>query len=202
VVLKPETTPLGKFLFVLAFATVWNGFIGIFGYLIFFAPSHSDVPIFAKIFVGLFAGIGLILIAGVFGSFFALFNPRVRVSSRANSVPLGGEFQFQWSIGRHAQRIRKLRIAVEGCEQTTERRGKHVHTATQLFARLPVFETIDSEIPTEGQGRVVIPAGLMHTFNGRHNKIIWRLRIHGDIPGLPAVVDVYQINVLPHRVAT
>src|SRR5581483_10655815 len=67
--LKSQGTPLGKFFFTLFFALFWNGFMSIFAYMTF-SPSHSaGVPIIAKIFVGFFCLIGLLIAAGVIGAF-------------------------------------------------------------------------------------------------------------------------------------
>ena len=201
VALKPQNTPLGKVLGMLFFAIVWNGFISIFFYLAFFSSSHNSIPIFVKIFVGLFCLIGLLIIAGTVSSFLALFNPQVLLSARTNSVPLGGEFQFQWSIRGRAEKFRKVRVVLEGREEATYQSGKNVSTATQVFAEIPVFETMDHEIMSQGQGRVVIPAGLVHSFKGRHNRIIWRLRVRGEIPHWSDIEEDFTINVLPHGAA-
>ncbi|MEP6668289.1 MAG: DUF3592 domain-containing protein [Chthoniobacter sp.] len=200
--LKPETTPLGKFFLVLFFALFWNGFMSIFVYLTF-SPSHShSVPIFAKIFVGFFCLIGLVIALGAIGAFTALFNPRVRLSARTNAVPLGGEFQFQWNVTGRAGRLHNIRILLEGREQTVSRSGDSLQTHTQTFAEIPIFQAMADEALNQGQGRVSIPAGLMHSFNGPHNKIVWRIRVSGDVPRFPKVEEDYPINVLPRGKTT
>jgi hypothetical protein len=68
----------------------------------------------------------------------------------------------------------------------------------QVFAEIPVFETMEHETLSQGEGRVVIPPGLMHSFNGRHNRITWWLRVRGEIPRRPDVEEDFPINVLPH----
>jgi len=201
VALKPQVTPLGKFIGMLLFALLWDGVIGVFVYVTFFSPNHASAPFLAKAFVGVFALIGLVIAGGAIGSFLALFNPRVRLTARTGAVPLGGEFQFQWSLAGRTEKLRKIRIVLEGREETVRRHGKHTETATQVFAEIPVVETSDHEILAEGQGRVVIPPGLMHTLNGRHNRILWRLRVRGEIPHWPDLVEDYPVIVLP-RTAT
>jgi hypothetical protein len=198
VALKPEATPFGKFLFMLGFATFWNGFIGIFFYLTFLQPGRADVGIFPKIFVGIFSFIGLLLIGGVFGTFFALFYPKVRLRSRASAVALGGEFPFQWDIGGRVERLRTFRIVLEGREETVIRRGKSTEIRREVFTEMVVVEAADREILAEGQGRVVIPAGSMHTFHGRNNKIVWHLRVRGEILHLANLEEDFEILVLPH----
>jgi hypothetical protein len=198
--LKPETTPFRKFLFMLVFASLWNGFIGCLFYLTFLQPGRAHVPIFIEAFVGLFSLIGLLLLGGVVGSFLALFYPRVRLLSRASAVALGGEFQFEWSIGGRVERLRRFRIILEGREETVCRSGKNTETRNQIFAEMVVVETADREILAQGQGRVTIPAGLMHTFHGRNNKVVWHLRVRGEIPHLAELAEDFEILVLPRSV--
>jgi hypothetical protein len=200
--LKPQSTPLGTFFVMLFFAVFWNGFVSVFFYLVFRAPGHASVPIVAKVFVGFFGLIGLLIAAGVIGSFRALFNPRILLSARTNAVPLGGEFQFQWNIRGRADKLHKIRMVLEGQEEAVSRRGKSVQTFTQVFAEIPIFETMDNETLSQGQNRVTIPAGLMHSFNGRHNKVLWRIRVRAEVPHSPGIEESFPIDVLPHAATT
>lgn len=195
-VLKPKSTPVANFVGILIAAFLWNGFVSVFIYLVFF---HADekAPLFAKIIISLFGLIGLILILGVFSSFLALFNPRIRITAHSMAVPLGGEFQFTWVVTGRSGRLRKLRVVLEGREEATYRRGTDTSTDTKVFAEIPVFETGEREFLAQGSARVVVPPALMHTFDSGNNKILWRLRVRGEIPRWPDVDDEYPITVLP-----
>ena len=37
----------------------------------------------------------------------------------------------------------------------------------------------------------------MHTFYGRQNKIMWRIRVHAELPHWAPIEEDYPINVLP-----
>lgn len=195
-VLKPKHTPAAKFAGLLVFALIWNGFISVFFYFVFLAEDRS-VPIFAKIIVGLFALIGVAIIVGVIRSFLALFNPRIRLTAQATIVPLGGELHFSWTVTGRSGALSKLRIIFEGREEATYRRGTNTSTDTKVFAEIPVFETSEREFFSQGNARVVVPPALMHTFEARNNKVLWRLRVIGEIPRWPDVEDEYPITVLP-----
>jgi hypothetical protein len=197
VVLKPKHTPLMKFLGMLAFAIIWNGFIGVFVYLCFFATDAKTVPFFAKAIVSLFALIGVAIVFGVGGSFLALFNPRIRLTAQTTAIPLGGELLFTWAVSGRTGMLNKLRVVFEGREEATYKRGTSTSTDTQVFAEIPVFETAEREFLSQGSARVAVPANSMHTFEGRHNKVLWRLKVHGEIPRWPDVDDEYPITVLP-----
>lgn len=197
--LKSQLSPLGKFAGVLFFALFWNGFMSVFVYLAFFARGHGSTPFLAKAFIFVFVGIGLLILLAAIGSFMALFNPRVLLSARTNAVPLGGVYQFEWRVKGRATRLRKMRIVLEGREETWSPSGKSQQSVTQVFAEIPIVQTMDQEsVDGQGQGRVTIPAGLMHSFNSVHNKIVWRLHVHAEVAHFPAVDEDYLLNVLPH----
>jgi hypothetical protein len=195
--LKPKQTPLAKFLTITAFAAFWNGFIGIFVYFVFLAEDAKNVPFFAKAIVSLFALIGVALIIGVLGDFLALFNPRIQLTALRTRVPLGGELQFSWKIGGQSGSLRKLRFVLEGREEVTYRRGTSTSMESKVFAEIPVFETTERELLTQGSARVVVPASLMHSFESGNNKVLWQLKVQGEIPRWPDVTGEYPITVLP-----
>jgi hypothetical protein len=198
-VLKPKYTPVAKFVGVLIGALVWNGFIGVFGYFVFLAEDRK-APLFAQIIIGLLALVGVALIAAVFYNLLALFNPRIRLTAPTTTVALGGEFQFTWAVSGRSGMLRKMRVVFEGREEATCRRGTSSTTDTNVFAEIPVFETSEREFLSQGSARVVVPPGLMHTFESSNNKVLWRLRVRGEIPRWPDVDDEYPITVLPQPV--
>jgi hypothetical protein len=195
-VLKPHYTPVAKFVGILIGAIVWNGFMSFFIYMVFFSDD-KQVPLFAKIIVGILALVGVGLIVGVFYNFLALFNPRIRITAPTTVVPLGGELHLTWTVSGRTGMLRKLRIIFEGREEATYKRGTNTATDTQVFAAIPVFETSEREFLAQGSARVAVPANLMYTFEARSNKVLWRLKVQGEIPRWPDVADEYPITVLP-----
>jgi len=200
--LKPRMTPMGKFITTLILGLVWNGFMSIFVYFVFLGPNHSSTPLFAKIIVGLFSLIGVLIILGVIGSFLALFNPRIVLRARTDAVPLGGDFQFEWKTRGRVDKLHKLRIVLIGREDATHQAGKSSQTFSQVFAEIPVVETVDQQIASQGQARVSIPAGLMHSFHGSSNRISWRLEVKGEIPKWPDIDQEHTLQVLPQGAVT
>jgi hypothetical protein len=195
--LKPAVTPLGKFMGVLAFNLIWNGVVGVFVYVVFFDKGAGHAPFFAKAIICLFALIGVLCLFAAAGAFLALFNPRVRLTAPATRVPLGGEFSFSWNVTGRTGMLRKLTIVLEAREEAIYKRGTQTSTDTKIFARIPIVETSDRELLLRGNARVAVPAALMHTFEATHNKVLWRLKVSGEIPRWPDVADEYPIVVLP-----
>ena len=195
--LKPKYTPLVKFLGMLAFCVVWNGFIGIFFHLVFLADDARKVPFFAKAIVGLFSLIGVLILFGAFRSFLAIFNPRLRLTAGSAGIPLGGVLQLEWEIDGRAERFTKLRIVLEGSEEATYRRGTDTSTDTDVFLEIPVLDSTDRADFRSGSARITVPAGAMHTFIAPNNKVLWRLRVEGTIARFPDVKDEYPVTILP-----
>jgi hypothetical protein len=42
----------------------------------------------------------------------------------------------------------------------------------------------------------------MHSFESSHNKIIWKVKLHGDIPRWPDVSETYTLNIVPKELCS
>jgi hypothetical protein len=195
--LKPKSTPLAKFLGLTVFALVWNGFISVFVYFVFLSHEARQAPFFAKAIVAILALAGIGILVGAFMAFLALFNPRVRLTAQSNLVPLGGELLFSWTVTGRSGVFQKLRFVLEGREEVTYQRGTSTSTESKVFFSSPVFESTEREFLSQGNARIAVPANLMHTLEGRCNKVLWQLKVHGEIARWPDVSDEYPITVLP-----
>ncbi len=197
VVLRPQQSRVAKFVFLLIFAIVWNGFIGFFFYLE--ATGSSGGGFFVKAFFGLFGIAGLGLVWAVVHQLLGIFNPIVRLTASGQSIPLGRVLRLEWTVEGHAAKLRRLRIVLEGREEATYRRGTDTHTDRKVFTRLILLESTDPAQIASGVEDFPIPAGTMHTFDGRHNKVLWRLHISGEIPRWPDIDDEYPVTILPQQ---
>ena len=194
--LKPASTPLAGFIFLLIFALVWNGIT--WGILL----SMPRGEWFGRIFLGIFVVIGGALGVGVIYSFLALFNPRPVLTASAPAVPLGGTLDVRWRFTGNVRRLVHLAITLEAHEEATYRRGTTTTTDKNVFAILPLIETADRAQINGGSAKVTIPGDLIHTFTAMNNKIVWTLRLAGDIPKWPDVSAEFPITVLPREAAT
>ena len=195
--LKPKQTPLVKFFGILALAVFLNAFIGVFFYLVFLADDADRVSFFAKAIVGIFSLLAVAMIAAVFNSFLALFNPRVRLTASSAEIPLGGTLQLDWQIDGRADKFTRLKILLEGREEATYRRGTDTSTDTHVFLEIPLFDSTDRAAFRSGSAQIAVPADSMHTFIAPNNKVLWRLRVEGQIPRFPDVKDEYPVTILP-----
>jgi hypothetical protein len=180
-------------------AVFWNGFISVFLFLIIKDWRSGQGSCGPVLIMVPFVAVGIVLIGSIFYYFLALFNPRATVTLSRTVVPLGGGGEVQWQFGGMTGRIRKLTLALRGTEEATSQRGKNSHTERRLFYNAELFSTEnDLEVP---YGRVdfTIPGEMMHSFEARNNKIIWKIEMHGKINTWPDIQEEYKITVAPHR---
>ncbi len=52
-----------------------------------------------------------------------------------------------------------------------------------------------------GSAEIRIPVDTMHSFMGEHNKIIWAIHVHGDIPRWPDIKEEHRIEIAPMPIA-
>ncbi|MEQ1852994.1 MAG: DUF3592 domain-containing protein, partial [Chthoniobacteraceae bacterium] len=189
--LKPAVPPLTGFLVMLVIALFWNGIV----WAILLSLGKGEW--FGRIFVSLFALIGAGLIALVIYQFLSLFNPRPILTANSTAIPLGGTLEVHWRFTGNVRRLTKLTISLEAREEATYRRGTTTTTDRNVFATLPLTDTTDRGQMSSGTAKVTIPRELMHTLTAPNNKILWTLRVAGDIPKWPNVSAEFIITVLP-----
>jgi hypothetical protein len=134
------------------------------------------------------------------------FDPHPNLKLERGSVELGDAFELDWRFTGPVERLRSLRIILQGREETTvaeQVRGQYgIKQASEKQEHDAFYQ--DSLLTTQSQseavrGRVCVklPRGTMPTFTGEKTKIVWSLRFEGDIAwSLPMKHD-FPINVLP-----
>jgi hypothetical protein len=197
VVLRPQQTRVTKFVGLLIFAIIWNAIIGVFVYLLTVRDPHA--PFFAKLIVGILGLCGLGLIWAVFHQFLALFNPTVRLTASGQAIRLGSPLRLEWMVEGRAAKLHRLRITLEGREEATYRRGTDTHTDRNIFSRFVLLDTDEQARIATGDETFTVPANTMHSFEGRNNKVLWRLHVAGEIPRWPDLDDEYPMTILPQE---
>jgi len=185
---------LGAFLF---FCLFWNGIVSVFVWQVVQGFRHGHPPWFLTVFLVPFVLVGLVLVGVVIHSLLALANPRITVTVLASRLRLGDSVRIAWSASGRVERLRRLRMVLEGQEKATYRRGTDVHTDTRTFRTIPIAELHESSGMRNGEAEIAIPADTMHTFKGQSNQILWHLKLEGDIPRWPDVSDEWELEILP-----
>lgn len=105
------------------------------------------------------------------------------------------EIRFSYAI--NGNRVRNLKIMLEGQEAATYRRGTNTRTDTSIFYKDVVLDLEDSKVQQRGIVKLTVPSDSMHSFDSGNNKILWQLVVSGDIPRYPDIKDNYPITVRP-----
>jgi hypothetical protein len=197
VALEPSAGPFRKFVVILLLALFWNGIVSVFVWQAVKGWRSGRPDGCLTVFIVPFVLVGLLMVWGVFHQFLALFNPRPRVLLSSRSIPLGGSASVDWSFSGAAGRIAKLRISVEGREECRYRRGTDVHTDKDTFATIVVAETSGAAAGASGQATFRIPADTMHSWAASNNKVVWTLKLVGEIPSWPDVAEEFDLAVRP-----
>lgn len=188
----------GRLVGIILVAAFWNG-------IVFFALSQELQGGFelgcSTLFLIPFVLIGLAMLPGIPYYFLALFNPRPVVTLHASRLRLGDCCQISWSWSGAQRRLSRLRIFLEGQEQATYRRGTDSTTRKEAFARVEVLDSPDVTRIGQGSASLEIPAHTMHSFDGGNNKIVWELKIEGEIARWPDVREDHELVIEPREEA-
>lgn len=195
VTLKPAKSRLGGFIAMLLFTLVWDGIVGVALWAV-----YRDGKLFhdgcITVFLGVFALVGVLLLIALPGQFLALFNPRAELVLSAPIAP-GAPAALAWRFEGATSRISRLTMQIEGREEATYRRGTDSVTDKRTFARLSLLDTTDPNQMVAGETAVLLPADTMHSFKSSHNKIVWTLKLHGEIARWPDIADEVTLTVYP-----
>jgi hypothetical protein len=199
VVLKPQLSPIGKVMGTLFFALFWNGIVSIFVWQAWKAWQSGRPDWFLSVFLIPFVLVGIASCAFVGHFALALANPRPRVTLQNGEPCLGDELRIDWRFTGRASRLTNLEIFLEGREEATYQRGTDTVTDREVFATLAMVDTgNDWEIP-RGSATLAIPDDTMHTFTAGNNKIIWEIKVKGEIPRWPDVDQNFPVTLHPLR---
>ena len=194
--LKSRTRPVAYLIAIGFFAIFWNGLISVFVWHAYQDWHHGSFPFFG-LFLIPFVLVGLGLAGGALYYLLATFNPRVSLTLNRGAIAVGESADVQWSVAGRHDRIRHLTIRLEAREEATYRRGTDTKTDTNVFASIQLVDTArDIEIRS-GRTRLQVPGGTGPTFRAMHNKVLWLLKVHGEIPNWPDVNEEFEIEVIP-----
>lgn len=197
--LHPRYSPLTKIGCATGLALFWNGIVSVFAYQAVSGWIEGDPDWFLTLFLIPFVLIGLALIGSIVYFLLAAFNPRPVLTVSEGAPRLGERLEVGWRLEGAVRRLRRLEITLEAREEATYRRGTDTHTDRRVFARGRIASTEHSVEMRQGSGSIELPADLVASFDGGSNKVVWCLRVAGDVPRWPDVADEFPLVVRPAR---
>ena len=123
----------------------------------------------------------------------------IKVIDLSRVLHPGAQVTLGWRFHGTASRLRRLRITVEGREEATYRRGTDTHTERRTFVTVVVVDTDDPMRVVQGSASLELPPDTMHSFTASRNKVIWELKVEGDIRFWPDVADSVTLLVYPRE---
>jgi hypothetical protein len=195
--LAPAAGPIAKVVGMVIIAAIWNGIVSIFLWQVVRGFSSGNPEWFLTIFMVPFVLVGLALIAGIFYTALAAFNPRPTLTIVPASPRLGARMRVDWAFSGRARRISHLTIVLEGHEKASYRRGTNTYTDRDVFASVVLVDTSSDWQIARGSADVEIPDDTMHSFASNNNAIVWSLNVHGDIARWPDVAEDFEIEIRP-----
>ena len=143
-----------------------------------------------------FVVVGLVMIGVFFYCLLKLFNPRPILALSSGAVGLGESFEAAWRFTGRYDRIHRLRLMFEGREEATYRRGTSTATDREVFLSIDLIDTTNPAEIRFGKTTVTVPAGAVPSFDGQHNKIVYVIRVIGDIKRWPDVNEEFVVRIL------
>jgi hypothetical protein len=199
-VLEPRLTPMGKVAGALFFSIFWNGIVSIFVWQVWKSWQSGDPEWFPTIFLIPFVLVGLLSFAFVGHFMLALANPRPRLTLTPGQPRLDGPLTLEWRFTGRNEMLTRLRIFLEGREEATYQRGTDTVTDREAFATFDLVNTANQWEMPKGTTDLVIPGDTMHSFEAESNKIIWEIKVEGEIERWPDVSQSFPINLRPIRI--
>ena len=193
-------------------AIAWNAMLAIFAVLCIqgHLSGRSDWLLTALLVP--FAGVSVVITSW----FFRLFRKHLGVGPTAVEVedlPLipGGKYQlYLCQYGKC--RFKKLTVSLVAYEQTTYDQGTDIRTERQEVLRIPALcgtepdeltekfplpLVADPERPLELYCHFSLPFDMMHSFQGEHNAVLWKVVVEGEAQKWPSFCRSFPVVVYP-----
>jgi len=199
--LPSSTSPVWQVVGLLTLCVFWNGIVGLFVYLVGRDHLAGDPNWLATAFLVPFAVVGIVLVFVFFRQLLVTtgVGPTwVEISD--HPLRPGQAYDVLLSqVGR--LRMNRLVMRLICQEEVRYQQGTDTRTETQCVFRQEVFRREDFQIepaaPLEGECRVEIPPGAMHSLAVENNAVKWMLTVEGDVARWPNFSRSFPVIVQP-----
>jgi hypothetical protein len=195
--LRPAMSRRGKLAGLIFVTLFWNGIVSAFLFQVAQEWRGGRSPWFLTIFLTPFVAIGAGFAIAAVRQALALFNLQAELTLTPNEIPVGGTAQLAWTVTGKLENLRCLTIVLEGREEATYRRGTDTKTDRAVFASVPIVTLENHANMQQGGTTLTIPRDAMHSFAASNNKIVWVLRVRGEIPRWPDLDDEFPVHIAP-----
>ncbi len=199
--LNRTDSPWGAVLTAAVVCVFWNGIVGVF--LGFAFWGEPKINWWVAAFMIPFVLIGLLLICLVVACIYqAIVQSRIGDTAvELEALPLIAGQQFQAIVVQKGPlQLRRLSVRMVCDEEAEYRQGTTTSTDTKRVRDLQVYEQFDLIVEREPLAEAFdlrVPADVMHSFEGLHNSIKWKLIVRGEPESWPAYEREFPIVIQP-----
>jgi hypothetical protein len=194
-VLTAEVSPRLRFVAAAVLALFWNGIVQFLVRDVIDGWRYGQRPIFLTVFALPFVATGVGLVVAALRKLLALRNPRPVVTLRPGRLVAGERGELDWELIGAVDRLRRLTFSLEGREQIGA--GGEDGKDTSVFARIAISEDDLVATARYGSVRFEVPADSRPSSVSADRKVVWVLKVHGEIPGWPDLQEELPVGVLP-----
>ena len=203
---RGETTPL---ILSALFATAWNAMLAVLTVLSIQHHLSSRPDWFLTVLLLPFGAVSFYSIRW----FFKLFRRQSGIGPTAveiSDLPLLPGEAYQVYLCQYGRcTFNELRLSLVAFEETTYQQGTDVRTERVEINRIAA--TIDSfsgeppygaepEKPLEMDCHIRLPRDIMHSFQGQHNAVTWKIVVEGNAIKWPSFCRSFPVVVYPRGV--
>jgi hypothetical protein len=197
VVLKPQASPVTKFVGGLLVSIFWNGIVSVFVFQIIQMWRTGDgMKWFLTLFMIPFVLIGLGMIVFTIHSFFGLFSPRVRLRLAHSPLTLGESVELSWEFSGRVDKLRDIRLVLEGREEQDEGSGKNRRTNTDVFYTADIAHFTNVNDIKTGHVLCTIPTGHAPSDSDGRHRIVWVIRLKAQVEFGADLNDEYPLTII------
>ena len=138
-----------------------------------------------------------ILYAAIYYAIVAFFNPKIEVKLTPAAPKLGEIIKLDWTISARREAIVSLTFTLECVEQTRSISSRGKTTNTTVLLSKPLATITQDHSINIGTFSVQLPKDLPPSLGEYRHKIVWILKVHGDIPRWLDMQDEFVFTVLP-----
>ena len=199
--LPVQSGEIGPLILSSVFALAWNAMLAMLSVIAAQNIARAQPEWFLTVLLFPFGLVGYWSVRW----FFRLFRQHMGFGPTAveiSDLPLlpGAEFElYVCQYGRVA--FKRLNVALVCIEESTYQQGTDIRTERIEVVRHVLVEKgrciVEPEKPLEVHCKYRLPPDTMHTFQGQHNAVVWRIVVEGDASRWPSFCRTFPVVVHP-----
>lgn len=181
--LRPQTSPVTKFVVTTLVCVFWNGVVwAVIGNFWLVSRQHSEpLSLFVLLFFVPFTIVGLLMAAFAVYQFLALFNPRPHLTLSHPVLVPGQPTELRWRFHTDPRRIERLQFWLEGAEVQVHGHGKERRIERKQFAKIDLADVTRFTEAAAGRLEIRLPPDVRPSQALSQPQIEWRLRMRAHI---------------------